>query len=84
MSYSVKTLRRNCIWQREKGTVRDNGYPYYKHVPDCDICQAADHIEEMDRRVRWYEQRVPFVLSEEGFSEHEIDDLMERLTPYNP
>ena len=39
-------LRRNCLWQREQGTSRDNGYPYHKHLPDCDICRAADLLEQ--------------------------------------
>ena len=44
----AECLRRNCIWQRAKGTSRDNGYPYHKHVPDCDICQGADRIDELE------------------------------------
>lgn len=44
----IKRLRLNCIWQRRKGTSRDNGYPYRKHVQDCDICQGADRIAELE------------------------------------
>ena len=44
----VERLRRWCIWQRDQGTNDDNGYPYHKHVPDCEICQAADRIEALE------------------------------------
>jgi hypothetical protein len=39
------------MWQRAVGTTRDNGYPYYKHVPDCDICRSADLLESFI--VKW-------------------------------
>ncbi len=41
----IELLRKQCIWQRAKGTDRDNGYPYHKHLPDCDICRSADMLE---------------------------------------
>ena len=41
----IRLLRRQCIWQRAQGTDRDNGYPYRKHVPDCDICRSADLLQ---------------------------------------
>ena len=43
----VHMLRMQCIWQRAQGTKRDNGYPYHKHVPDCEICRSADLIETL-------------------------------------
>jgi len=54
----LKRLRRNCTWQRAKGTSRDNGYPYCKHVPDCDICQAADRIEADSKRIAELESEI--------------------------
>lgn len=48
----AKRLRRNCTWQRAKGTSRDNGYPYHKHVPDCDICQGADKIDKLQAQIK--------------------------------
>jgi len=44
----VERLRKWCQWQRVQGTTDNNGYPYHKHVPDCEICQAADRIEELE------------------------------------
>jgi len=43
----VEMLRKQCIWQRAKGTKSDNGYPYHKHYPDCDICRSAELIEQL-------------------------------------
>ena len=45
----LKMLRKQCTWQRSQGTERDNGYPYHKHFPDCDICRSADLIERLAR-----------------------------------
>ena len=36
------------MWQRSQGTKDDNYYPYHKHLPDCEICQAADHIDKLE------------------------------------
>ena len=52
MSGLVERLRKNCMWQRVKGTSLDNGYPYHKHIPDCDICQSADRLEEQDAELK--------------------------------
>jgi hypothetical protein len=57
----IKRLRRQCMWQRAKGTKRDNGYPYHKHVPDCDICQAADALEAADKRIAELEQVLEII-----------------------
>ncbi len=43
----AERLRSQCAWQRIQGTKLDNNYPYGEHLRDCDICQAADHIEEL-------------------------------------
>jgi len=53
------------MWQRARGTSRDNGYPYYKHVPDCDICRGADRIEVLEvalheaRGWNWLDDDMP-------------------------
>lgn len=43
----LRNLRRQCTYQRAKGTKADNGYPYGEHLQDCDICQAAEYIEQL-------------------------------------
>lgn len=48
----VRMLRKQCMWQRSQGTSRDNGYPYHKHQPDCDICRSADLLERQARDIR--------------------------------
>ena len=50
--HRINMLRKQCSWQRARGTSRDNGYPYHKHAPDCEICMAADAIEALQAQVK--------------------------------
>lgn len=52
----VYMLRRQCFWQRSQGTDLDNGYPYHKHLPDCDICRSAELIESDRERIKELER----------------------------
>lgn len=65
MTDYAANIRRNCIYQRAKGTPRDNGYPEGEHVRDCDICQGALEIERLTTegvmlraRIRELEQKL--------------------------
>ncbi len=47
----AEMLRRGCLWQQARGTKRDNGYPYHKHLPDCTICEAAEALESLHKEL---------------------------------
>ena len=49
MTDYAKNLRRNCLFQRAKGTDRENDYPEGEHTRDCDICQGANEIERLTK-----------------------------------
>lgn len=54
MNDIVKRLKKNCLWH----LTPDNDYPYGKHLQDCDICQAADTIEQLQARVKELEELI--------------------------
>lgn len=43
----IERLKKHCEWWKSQGTPEDNGYPYHKHFPDCDICQAIAELEQL-------------------------------------
>ena len=45
------------------------------------IKELRTENEALKTQIEWYQQRIPFVLAEEGFNSDEIDDIQERLTP---
>ena len=74
--FRIDLLRKQCIWQRTKGTKHDNGYPYHKHLPDCDICQGADEIERLQKRIRELENIIRIRAGLEPYKAMgEVDDL---------
>ena len=65
----IYLLRRQCGWQRAHGTSRDNGYPYHKHVPDCDICRSADLLEAYGNALERIASDEPLHTSPRGMVE---------------
>ena len=48
----IDRLKKHCEWWKSQGTPEDNGYPYHKHFPDCDICQAIAELERLESQKR--------------------------------
>lgn len=53
-----KQLRKHCIAHDFKGNYRNNDYPYGEHLRDCDICQAAEKINNQAARIAELEARA--------------------------
>ena len=45
------------------------------------ITELRAEILALRTKLDWFEERIPFVLAEEGFNDPEIDDLLEQLSP---
>ena len=75
----AELLRKLCMWHQAKGTSRDNGYPYHKHLPDCEICRTADLLERQAKQIYGLTQYIDGQkIDIEGLQER-IEELEEKL-----
>ena len=86
IDHQIYMLRRNCDWQRSQGTKRDNGYPYGKHLPDCDICRSAELITQLQEQVLDITERLKDALHDKVMADAkhlgEIEQLQEQNANY--